>query len=157
MVKQSAPDWLRDYAGENRLFHCTEVSVLYLVVSDAYTKGLPSGAVLKIRKVSQLKRPILICDFVVRHHGAQQRRPRACPVAATSRYLAGEGATGSSPSGDQVSQRRFDPKNATLPSQPPDLRFWTPPIAEDRASSSSSTEQHESRRRHVARPRSMER
>ena len=32
MVKQSAPDWLRDYADENRLFHCTEVSVLYLVV-----------------------------------------------------------------------------------------------------------------------------
>jgi hypothetical protein len=50
MVKRSAPDWLRDYADENRLFHCTEVSVLYLVVSDAYTKRLPSGAVPKIRE-----------------------------------------------------------------------------------------------------------
>jgi hypothetical protein len=50
MVKQSAPDRLRDYADENRLFHCTEVSVLYLVVLDAYTKGLPSGAVPKIAK-----------------------------------------------------------------------------------------------------------
>ena len=44
MVKQSAPDGLRDYADENRLFHCTDVSVLYLVVLDAYTKVLPSGA-----------------------------------------------------------------------------------------------------------------
>jgi hypothetical protein len=44
MVKQSAPDWLRDYIDENPLFHCTEVGVLYLVVLDAYTKGLPSGA-----------------------------------------------------------------------------------------------------------------
>jgi hypothetical protein len=43
MVQQSAPDWLRDYADKNRLFHCTEVSIPHLVVLDAYTKVLPSG------------------------------------------------------------------------------------------------------------------
>jgi hypothetical protein len=43
-----------------------------------------------------------------------------------------------------------------LPSQPPDPRFETSPIAEGDACSAASTEQHESRRQHVARPRSME-
>ena len=98
MVKQSAPDWLRDYADENRLFHCTEVSVLYLVVLDADTKGLPSGAGSDA-----------LCSFrpddeFVRHDAASFK-------------------TGSAPSGDQVSLGNFDPKNATLPSQPPDPRF----------------------------------
>jgi hypothetical protein len=50
MVKQSAPDRLRDYTDENRLFHCTEVSVLYLVVLDAYTR-----VCLRVRFQSQLK------------------------------------------------------------------------------------------------------
>jgi hypothetical protein len=44
MVKQSAAVWFRVYADENRLFHCTEVSALYLMVLDAYTKGFFSGA-----------------------------------------------------------------------------------------------------------------
>ena len=52
MVKQSAPDWLRDYIDENPFFHCTEVSVLYLVGLDAYTKGCLRVQVPKIREVS---------------------------------------------------------------------------------------------------------
>jgi hypothetical protein len=40
-------------------------------------------------------------------------------------------------------------------SWPPDPRFWTPATAECGAFSSASTEQHESRRRRAARPRSM--
>jgi hypothetical protein len=55
MVKQSAPDWLRDYIDENPFFHCTEVSVLYLVGLDAYTKGCLPVQVPKIREASQLK------------------------------------------------------------------------------------------------------
>jgi hypothetical protein len=58
-------------------------------------------------------------------------------------------------SGDQVSPGRFDPKHATLPSQPRDPRFQTPATAEGGASSSASAEQHQSRRRRVVRPRSM--
>src|SRR5258708_1254306 len=62
--------------------------------------------------------------------------------------------TSSALSGDQDSPGRFDPKNATLPSQLPDPRFWTPAIAEGGASSSAS-KQHESRRQRVALPQSM--
>ena len=56
MVKQPAAHWLIHYADENRLFYCTEVSALYLMVLDAYAKGLPSSAGTKDPRGSQLKR-----------------------------------------------------------------------------------------------------
>ena len=107
MVKQSAPDWLRDYADENRLFHCTEVSVLYLVVLDAYTKGLPSGAGSKDPRAPW----------------RAVASPASVPGRNDIKVSCRRRSNGQLASGDQVSQRRFDPKNATLPSQLPDPRF----------------------------------
>jgi hypothetical protein len=134
MVQQSAPGWLRDYADENRLFHCTEVSIPHLVVLDAYTKVLPSGVFTRglfripnlgwrIRRQNELtsnaSHSVSLDHFV----GAPNTVGLSSVPSAFAVLRLRVRSWRELSSGDQVSPGRFDPKTAMLPSQLPEPRF----------------------------------
>jgi hypothetical protein len=105
MVKQPAAHWLGHYADENRLFYCTEVSALYLMVLDAYAKGLPSSAGVKDPRGSQLK-----------GRGSRSSGNSYNPSVRSGGFREGSSENLAIKSAQAASIR----KSATLPSQIPD-------------------------------------